>query len=339
MPADIFKKAIADKKNPQVVKVVKPVRIRIVDFFKQTIDETISGERLSNKKMKLQEGSLKPYNSVHSGFEAFELHKGRAYYMDEISQKLIDDFDKYLTQVKKLALNTKSKYLKTIMLMLRYGVEKKVVGKDIVSEIKVNLRCERSDSIYLNDDEITDILNITEFKTPLYEHVRDYFVLGCMTGLRFSDYSRIKPEHINNGMIQITQKKVVQRVTIPIHPVVKSILAKYPDGLPKCPPNQVFNSYLKEICTPVVSLQKVFEKKITRENEIGTIKYKKWELVQSHTARRSFCTNEYRAGTPIATIMAISGHKNDKTFLNYVKMDGEEHADLLGQAWKNRNKK
>ncbi len=128
VPADIFKKAIADKKNPQVVKVVKPVRFRIVDFFKKTIDETISGERLSNKKMKLQTGSIKPYNSVYSGFEAFEFHKGRTYYMDEISQKLIDDFDRYLTQVKKLALNTKSKYLKTIMLMLRYGVEKKVVG-------------------------------------------------------------------------------------------------------------------------------------------------------------------------------------------------------------------
>ena len=334
VPADIFKKAIADKKNPQVVKVVKPVRFRIVDFFKKTIDETISGERLSNKKMKLQTGSIKPYNSVYSGFEAFELHKGRIYYMDEISQKLIDDFDRYLTQVKKLALNTKSKYLKTIMLMLRYGVEKKVVGKDIVSEIKVNLRCEKSDSIYLNDAEINDILNVTDFKTPLYQHVRDYFIIGCQTGLRFSDYSRIKKEHINNGKIQMIQKKVNERVTVPIHPIVKKILAKYPDGLPKCPPNQVFNAYLKEICAPIPSLQKIFEKKITRENEVVVEKFSKHQLVQSHTARRSFATNEYRRGTPVITIMAITGHKSDKTFLNYVKMDGEEHADLLGASWK-----
>ena len=119
-----------------------------------------------------------------------------------------------------------------------------------------------------------------------------------------------------------------------VHPIVKKILAKYPGGLPKCPPNQVFNAYLKEICAPLASLQKVFEKKITRENEVGTEKHKKWEMVQSHTARRSFCTNEYRSGTPIITIMAISGHKSDKTFLNYVKMDGEEHADLLGAAWR-----
>jgi integrase len=334
VPADIFKKAIADKKNPLVVKVVKPVRIRIVDFFQRTIDDTKNGDRLSDKKIKLKADSIKPYNSTLASYAAYETDKRKVYYMDEISQKLLDDYDKYLTQEKKLALNTKSRYLKTFMLMLRYGVTKKVADKNVLADIKLHLQGERSDSIYLNDGEINDILNITDFKTPLYEYVRDYFIIGCQTGLRFSDYSRIKKEHINNGKIQMIQKKVNERVTVPIHPIVKKILAKYPDGLPKCPPNQVFNAYLKEICAPLPSLQKVFEKKITRENEVVVEKYSKHQLVQSHTARRSFATNEYRRGTPVITIMAITGHKSDKTFLNYVKMDGEEHADLLGASWK-----
>jgi len=334
VPADIFKKAIAEKKNPLVVKVVKPVRIRIADFFQKTIDDTKNGDRLSDKKLKLKTDSIKPYNSTLASYTAYETDKHKVFYMDEISQKLLDDYDKYLTQEKKLALNTKSRYLKTFMLMLRYGVTKKVADKNAVESIKLSLRVERSDSIYLNDAEINDILNVTDFKTPLYEYVRDYFIIGCQTGLRFSDYSRIKKEHINNGKIQMIQKKVNERVTVPIHPIVKKILAKYPDGLPKCPPNQVFNAYLKEICAPLPSLQKVFEKKITRENEVVVEKFCKHQLVQSHTARRSFATNEYRRGTPAITIMAITGHKSDKTFLNYVKMDGEEHADLLGASWK-----
>ena len=339
VPPDVFKKAIYNKQNPQQVKVEKPVRISIAEFFQQTIYDTKNGIRLSDKKLKLKTDSIKPYNSTLASYKAYELNKPKTYYMDEVSQKLLDDYDKYLTQVKKLALNTKSRYLKTFMLMLRYGVEKKVTNKNILADIKLHMPGERSDSIYLNDAEIQDLINIKKFKTPLYEHVRDYFIIGCKTGLRFSDYSRIKKEHINNCKIQMIQKKVNERITVPIHPIVDNILSKYPNGLPKCPPNQVFNAYLREICEPIPSLQKVFEKKITRENEVVTEKFMKWQLVQSHTCRRSFATNEYRNRTPIITIMAITGHKSEKTFLNYIKMDGEEHAELLGQVWKQNKKK
>jgi integrase len=125
----------------------------------------------------------------------------------------------------------------------------------------------------------------------------------------------------------------MERITVPIHNIVADILAKYPTGLPKCIANQTFNEYLKEICEPVASLQKVIEKKITRENEVIVERFKKWQMVQSHTGRRSFATNEYRRGTPVITIMAITGHKTDKTFMNYIKLDGAEHAELMQEGW------
>ena len=43
--------------------------------------------------------------------------------------------------------------------------------------------------------------------------------------------------------------------------------------------------------------------------------YKKFELVASHTCRRSFCTNEYLKGTPTLFIMKISGHRTERNFL------------------------
>jgi len=333
VPPAVFKKAIYNKQNPPQVKIEKPVKISIADFIKRTINDTKNGSRLSSKKLKIKADSIKPYNSTFASYQAYELDRRRTFHMDEVSQKLLDDYDRYLTQVKKLALNTKSKYLKTFMLVLRYGVEKKIVNKSTLDDIKLYVPDEPSDSIYLNEAEIQDIVNIKDFRTPLYEHVRDYFIIGCKTGLRFSDYSRIKKEHICNGKIQMIQKKVNERITIPIHPMVDKILSKYPDGLPKCPPNQVFNSYLKDICEPIPSLQKIFEKKITRENEVVTEKFMKWQLVTTHTCRRSFATNEYLNGTPFITIKAITGHKSEKTFLNYIKLDGEEHADLLGKVW------
>jgi len=136
----------------------------------------------------------------------------------------------------------------------------------------------------------------------------------------------------------LTQQKTQNRVTIPIHPTVKEILAKYPNGLPKCPPNQVFNRYLKDLGKKLPQLDTDFEKVLTRGGVADPKTYKKYELLQSHTARRSFATNEYLNGTPTITIMAITGHRTEKSFLAYIKADSLQHAMLLAEHWKKRKK-
>ena len=45
----------------------------------------------------------------------------------------------------------------------------------------------------------------------------------------------------------------------------------------------------------------------------------KYELMSSHTGRRSFCTNFYNEGVAIAAIMSISGHQTEKEFRKYIK--------------------
>lgn len=53
----------------------------------------------------------------------------------------------------------------------------------------------------------------------------------------------------------------------------------------------------------------------------------------THSARRSFCTNMYLMGVPVLTIMAISGHKTEKSFRTYIKASGEEHAEIMKRFW------
>ena len=107
------------------------------------------------------------------------------------------------------------------------------------------------------------------------------------------------------------------------------VLMKYPDGLPKCPPNQVCNRYIKELASRVPSLNTAFEKKITRANRVQVEKYLTWQKISTHTCRRSFCTNMFLRGVPIITIMAISGHKTQENFMKYIKADNQKHADIL----------
>jgi integrase len=66
-------------------------------------------------------------------------------------------------------------------------------------------------------------------------------LIGCYTGLRFSDFTQIQPENINgdNTMLFIRTQKTSERVAIPLHKTVRTILKKYNNKLPKAYTNQV----------------------------------------------------------------------------------------------------
>lgn len=69
------------------------------------------------------------------------------------------------------------------------------------------------------------------------------------------------------------------------------------------------------------------------QTEIVRMKY---EYLQTHTARRSFCSNEYLKGTDPIIIMAMSGHKSHKLFMRYIKVSNEQFADKMAKIWQER---
>lgn len=205
--------------------------------------------------------------------------------------------------------------------------------------MKFPIRRAKSDNIYLTEKEIEAIMKLENLPTKLYETVRDLFVLACWSGLRFSDFSRLRLQNIQNGYIDLTQRKVGERVVIPVHRLVRQILEKYPDGLPVCPPNQVFNRYLKDIGKLVPELDVEFEKKVARSDGKGPEVFRKFQLLMTHSARRSFCTNMYLKGIPAPTIMAISGHKTQEVFLKYIKADNLQHAQIVKRIFNEDEKR
>ena len=161
------------------------------------------------------------------------------------------------------------------------------------------------------------------------------FLIGAYTGLRVSDFNRLKPENIkknNKGdkYIDITPRKTGKTVLIPIKRKLQEIFDKYDGKPPKGMSEQHINNALKEIAQ-LAKLNSTF----TIEKTVGGKKlkteYKKWELVTNHTARRSFCTNAYKAGLSTIDIMAISGHKSEAVFFKYIKITPSERLERLKQ--------
>ena len=68
-----------------------------------------------------------------------------------------------------------------------------------------------------------------------------------------------------------------------------------------------------------------------RDNKGYVIK-PRYELVSSHTARRSGITNLYLSGNfDTYQMMSISGHRDEKTFYEYIKLSSDEVADSIAQ--------
>ena len=88
------------------------------------------------------------------------------------------------------------------------------------------------------------------------------------------------------------------------------------------------NKCLKEIAE-LARIDKPIECTITKAGILQKNTFPKYELITTHTARRSFATNLYLADVPSISIMKITGHRTEKSFLKYIKVTQEQNADKL----------
>ena len=197
--------------------------------------------------------------------------------------------------------------------------------------------------------------------TGLKEQVRDIFLVGCYTCQRVSDYTNISPESFTTTakgtpIIRLIQQKTRTEVKIPImNPNLQAICEKYNYELPSVI-DVIINRYIKEILTDlsatVTSLAIKIPTKLTMKqrnnvkqgkmdfemNDKGEALVTRAQSVTTHTARRSGITNMYLSHKfTIVQMMHVSGHKTQKTFMDYIKLSSDEIADEI-DAIVNANK-
>ena len=308
----------------------------LTGFAEQFIADCESGVRLSPKRQKLKASAISSYRTTLGLLTKFQTNCDNVLYLNDFNQQDIDRFSDFMIIEEEYAMNTHSKVMMDTMQFFKYAVKLKKIPPAKLVELEFDTRREDTDSIYLTESEILELMNVSDFESPIHEHVRDVFVIGCFTGMRFSDYSVIDPTSIRNNRLEIVQKKTGNKVTIPIHPEVVKILEKYNYLLPQVPPNNEFNRIIKIVGEKLPSLHTPFTKQITYGRELKELVALKYTYLQTHTARRSFCSNEYLKGTDPMIIMAISGHKSHKSFMRYIKVSGDEFAAKLEKIWAER---
>jgi len=319
--------------NDKVQSNYKETLIGFIDHF---IKDCEFGVRLSPKRQKLKPSSIGSYKTTKGYLLKFQEHTKKVLTLKDFSQSDIDKFSDFLIIDEEFAMNTHAKAMMDLLQIIKYAVKLKKIPAVKMVELEFDTRREETDSIYLTENEILKLLEIKDFDDPIHEEVRDVFVVGCFTAMRFSDYSTIDPSAIRNNRLEFVQKKTGGKVTIPIHPVVNSLLKKYDNALPKVPKNNEFNRIIKLVGGKLPCLHVPFTKQVTYGRELKELVDMKYNYLQTHTARRSFCSNEYLKGTDPLIIMSISGHKSHKSFMRYIKVSSDQYADKLDDIWNER---
>lgn len=300
------------------------------NFFKAYIDECNGLKKYT---------TIQVYRSTFNVLKAIEADTKRHISYETFGPEFNNVLIKFLQEKRNLSVNTIAKYQKIIKTILNEALERNLHNNLAFKSAKCKQVFEKVDKIFLTIEEINKIEKVDFSEEPKLDLIRDLFLIGCYTALRYSDYSTI---HVNNivkngkgSFFNIMTKKTHQKVVIPIHPVVEKILKKYNYQLPKSPCNQTSNQKLKEIGL-LAGINSNFELTKTIGGKLVTKRYVKYEVITTHVARRSMITNAFRAGIPELAIRKISGHKSAAVFESYVRVTEEMNAqDLVNHSFFN----
>lgn len=349
-----------NKTSVEALAANKPKDILLRDYLTTYIDDLKTGVRTKQRhSIRVSDGYINNVEDLLKKIKGFEVANKKRLRLDDVTMLFQRLFIKYLRDLglKPNTIATRLSAIRTIM-QVAY-LEKKTTNLDHQNPQFVPCR-EEVDEIFLNPDQIDQMMKldlsskevlqgyVKKYKLdegrvkplPQFEwkfmkfikETRDVFIVGCLTGQRHSDYSRINSDMIvtlnDKQFIKLRQKKTKKEVYIPLDNRVKEILDKYNGKLP----------YIC-ICTFRNHLHLLGEflgwtevaKFATYEN---TDNLRICDMLTTHTARRSFATNAYAAGISIASIIAVTGHASERSFRTYMRLDVQEKATMAAENFK-----
>jgi integrase len=259
----------------------------------------------------------------------FEKDTGYKVNFNSINKLFEDKFFSYLIEDKEMLNSTAHKTISFLKTFLIWAYDRKLNPNRDFRSFKG--KTYENEVIFLTEEELMTLYNF-KLDDDRLARVRDVFVFQCFTGPRYSDILSLKKEDIRAGTWNLRQQKTRNITQIPLNKYAISILAKYPDNKLPVISNQKMNNYIKELCELAGIDETITIVKYRGNKRIEETK-KKFEIIGTHTARRTFITLSLRKGMKPEVIMKITGHKSYKMFQKYLKIADDHTRKEMFEAW------
>lgn len=286
-------------------------------------------------------GSLSVYRALKEHLRAYQNEKKITVTFDSIDYSFFQSFQNFLIGRKKkvadkvvpmLNNTTIAKQLSTIKTFLNYAKVQDVVIPGNYEKFKI--KKDTLPVIALTNQEFEKLFYLDLKDNKRLAQVRDVFCFSCTTGFRYSDLALLRRENIKTDEMKITVKKTKEPLTIPLIPHSKTILAKYGKQHQPLPmiSNQKMNDYVKELCK-LADIVEPVEVVRFRGTKREATTYPKYELIGVHAGRKTFVSLSLEKGMSTEEVMAITGHKDYKSFQRYVKVIETVKKVSMNKAW------
>tara|TARA_R110001583_G_scaffold83243_1_gene220116 strand:+ start:441 stop:1631 length:1191 start_codon:yes stop_codon:yes gene_type:complete len=293
----------------------KEEMIYMLDYFESFIDERIKVGEVSDR-------SVIKYKTVLKKLVLFQTHKKTKYKLSDLKEDFFTSLIIYFRNNHNLYDNTVARYISVIKTFLRWCLKKGYSPPMYFQDVKVKKH--ETDDIALTMAEV-ELFTKADL-TPAQDRCRDLFLIGVYSGQRWSDYSVFDKTDVRDNVIVKRAKKTSTNSYIPLHEKLKAVLDKYDWELPSISQAK-FNKHLKAIGKKLEINDKIkftHSKGNLKEVEIK----EKWELITSHTARRTYITLAAENNIPDHTIMDITGIRDSGTLKKYKKSNKESNVEL-----------
>lgn len=278
-------------------------------------------------------GTITKYTTVKNFLSQFTEFTKYPIRFDTINQRFEEKFMDYAYEERKTLNNYYGKLISIIKTFMNWSFDR---GYHSNIEFKRLKRIENEiEVIFLEKDELFKLYK-HDFKSEKLNKSRDFFCFGCFSGLRHSDINNMDQANINDDFIQLTlikTKTINHRIELNIYS--KAILEKYKgtiyEPLPKIS-SQKLNKNIQECCE-IIKLNN----DVTLTRHIGSTRviktFKKYELITSHVARKTFVTNSLLFGMNERILREMTHHKDEKSFKRYVDISNFQKNKEMANTW------
>lgn len=324
---------------------------KYIELFVRQIQ---SGERLTEKGTLFASATILAVKQACERLKDFEEFKGVKYDFDDVDMNFYREYMAYLNS-KKYSINTVGKYINQLKTILSSAESEGYHQNKVYHDKKFKGRRVEVDSIYLPKRDLDAIRDVDLAKfSPGHSLARDIFMIGVWTAQRVSDYNKIRKEDIQTvkrrsivdvpvsegsketvativekelTVVNVIQKKTGAKLTIPCSSELKSILEKYEYDIPRLSDVKI-NKYMKDVAQAAGLTEPVRITSTKGGKPFVEVK-QKYELVHSHTARRTGATLMYLSGMDVYDIIKITGHSSPTMLKKYIKADQLEVAEKI----------
>ncbi|GAB1345610.1 site-specific integrase [Cloacibacterium normanense] len=290
-------------------------------------------EYIEKGKLTKTPNTIKGQTTVKNYLEAFSKETNSTIAFDKMDDVFFDSLMSYSYQTRKIKQNYFAKIIKVLKSFLSWAVEKNYTQNRDFEKFKATEH--DIDIIFLTFEELMRLYNF-QFDSERLSHARDFYCMGCFTGLRFSDLEKLHLANITDDHIILSiQKTKTQNHAIKLNKYAKAILGKYKGTIYEPLPiisSQKFNEYIKECCE-LVEINQLFTIHWFVGNKKKSLTQPKYKFITSHTARKTFITNSLLLGMEPKAIKKIANIKKDAVLDKYMKVTEAFTDEQMDKAW------